>query len=194
MRRATNLIIKDRNEELIRDVVTHEEQIDKTTNIIVTYLAKINNLSLNEKEHMEVEHLMSICSDIERIGDHAENISENATQMLTDEVTFSKKGAEEMENIINITLESVESAIKCINGDDKEAIANVRKLEEEVDRLEDVYRDNHIKRMSAGECNTVAGIVFLDIIGNLERVTDHANNLADYREAEDINEVIIIKK
>ena len=194
LKRATNLIIKERNEELIRDVVTHEEQIDKTTNIIVTYLAKINNLSLNEKEHMEVEHLMSICSDIERIGDHAENISENATQMLTDEVAFSKRGAEEMENIINITLESVESAIKCINGDDKEAIANVRKLEEEVDRLEDVYRDNHIKRMSAGECNTVAGIVFLDIIGNLERVTDHANNLADYREAEDINKVIIIKK
>lgn len=194
LKRATNLIIKERNEELIRDVVTHEEQIDKTTNIIVTYLAKINNLSLNEKEHMEVEHLMSICSDIERIGDHAENISENATQMLTDEVAFSKRGAEEVENIINITLESVESAIKCINGDDKEAIANVRKLEEEVDRLEDVYRDNHIKRMSAGECNTVAGIVFLDIIGNLERVTDHANNLADYREAEDINKVILIKK
>lgn len=194
LKRATNLIIKERNEELIRDVVTHEEQIDKTTNIIVTYLAKINNLSLNEKEHMEVEHLMSICSDIERIGDHAENISENATQMLTDEVAFSKRGAEEMENIITITLESVESAIKCINGDDKEAIANVRKLEEEVDRLEDVYRDNHIKRMSAGECNTVAGIVFLDIIGNLERVTDHANNLADYREAEDINKVILIKK
>lgn len=194
LKRATNLIIKERSEELIRDVVTHEEQIDKTTNIIVTYLAKINNLSLNEKEHMEVEHLMSICSDIERIGDHAENISENATQMLTDEVAFSKRGAEEMENIINITLESVESAIKCINGNDKEAIANVRKLEEEVDRLEDVYRDNHIKRMSAGECNTVAGIVFLDIIGNLERVTDHANNLADYREAEDINKVILIKK
>ena len=59
---------------------------------------------------------------------------------------------------------------------------------------EDVYRDNHIKRMSVGECNTIAGIVFLDIIGNLERVTDHANNLADYREAENSNKVIIIKK
>lgn len=194
LRRATNLIIKDRNEELIRDVVTHEEQIDKTTNILVSYLAKINNLSINEREHMEVEHLMSICSDIERIGDHAENISENADQMMRDEVVFSKTGAEEMKNIINITLDSVESAIKCIKGKDEETIANVRKLEEEVDELEDVYRDNHIKRMSAGECNTIAGIVFLDIIGNLERVTDHANNLADYREAENHNEVIIIKK
>ena len=194
LRRATDLILKDRNEELIRDVVTHEEQIDKTTNILVSYLAKINNLSLNEREHMEVEHLMSICSDIERIGDHAENISENADQMLKDEVVFSKAGTEEMTNIINITLESVESAIRCINNKDQAALNNVRRCEEEVDRLEDVYRDNHIKRMSLGDCNTIAGIVFLDIIGNLERVTDHANNLADYREAENVNEVIIIKK
>lgn len=194
LRRATNLILKDRNEELINDVVTHEEQIDKTTNVLVSYLAKINNLNINEQEHMEVEHLMSICSDIERIGDHAENISENADQMLRDEVSFSKAGTEEMQNIVNITLESVESAIKCINNKDEEALANVRRCEEEVDRLEDVYRDNHIKRMSVGECNTIAGIVFLDIIGNLERVTDHANNLADYREAENSNKVIIIKK
>ena len=194
LRRATSLILRDRSEELIHDVVTHEEQIDKTTNVLVSYLAKINNLSLNEQEHMEVEHLMSICSDIERIGDHAENISENAEQMLRDEVTFSKAGFEEMQNIVSITLESVESAIKCINNRDEEALANVRRCEEEVDRLEDVYRDNHIKRMSVGDCNTIAGIVFLDIIGNLERVTDHANNLADYREAENNNKVIIIKK
>ena len=194
LRRATSLILRDRSEELIHDVVTHEEQIDKTTNVLVSYLAKINNLSLNEQEHMEVEHLMSICSDIERIGDHAENISENAGQMLRDEVTFSKAGSEEMQNIVNITLESVESAIKCINNRDEEALANVRRCEEEVDRLEDVYRDNHIKRMSVGDCNTIAGIVFLDIIGNLERVTDHANNLADYREGENNNKVIIIKK
>ena len=193
LRRATNLIIKDRNEELIRDVVTHEEQIDKTANILVSYLAKINNLNINEQEHMEVEHLMSICSDIERIGDHAENISENAEQMIKDEVTLSKTGMAEMENIINITLESVESAIRCINNEDEDALNNVRRCEAEVDRLEDVYRNNHIKRMSVGECNTIAGIVFLDIIGNLERVTDHANNVADYREAENSNEVIIKK-
>lgn len=194
LRKATNLIIGERNEELIRDVVTHEEQIDKTTNIIVSYLAKINTLSINEQEHMEVEHLMSICSDIERIGDHAENISENATQMLRDDVTFSVAGKQEMENIISLTLESVESSIKCIKNEDAEALSNVRRLEEKVDDLEDIYRNNHIKRMSAGECNTIAGIVFLDIIGNLERVTDHANNLADYREAENNNKVIIIKK
>ena len=75
---------------------------------------------------------------------------------------------------------------------DKKQQREINSLQEEVDRIEDVYRDNHIKRMSVGDCNTIAGIVFLDIIGNLERVTDHANNLADYREAENINKVIIV--
>lgn len=194
LRRATNLIIGDKNEELIRDVVTHEEQIDKTTNIFVEYLAKINNLSLNEQEHMEVEHLMSICSDIERIGDHAENISENADQMLRYEVVFSDTGKKEMENIVDITLRSVESAITCVQNRSVDAIKNVRDCEAEVDDLEDVYRANHIKRMSSGDCNTMAGIVFLDVIGNLERVTDHANNLADYAEAENSSKVVLNKK
>lgn len=194
LRRATNLIIGDKNEELIRDVVTHEEQIDKTTNIFVEYLAKINNLSLNEQEHMEVEHLMSICSDIERIGDHAENISENADQMLRYEVVFSDTGKKEMENIVDITLRSVESAIACVQNRSVDAIKNVRDCEAEVDDLEDVYRANHIKRMSSGDCNTMAGIVFLDVIGNLERVTDHANNLADYAEAENNSKVVLNKK
>lgn len=182
--RATDLIIKKRNKELINEVVSHEEQIDKTNVVLVNYLTKINNLNLTESQYTEVEHLMSVCSDVERIGDHAENISENASELLIAETEFSEKGKKEIINVINLTLESVRDAIRCFETKDKEALSNVRKNEEIVDHLEDEYRDNHIKRMATGECNTVAGIVFLDIIGNLERVTDHANNLADYTEAE----------
>ena len=193
LRRATNLVLKERNEDLIRDVVSHEEQIDRTTNILITYLAKINNLNINEKEHLEIEHLMSVCSDIERIGDHAENISENARQMLEDEVVFSVEGQREMENIVDMTIKAVENGIRCVEFKDKESLKIVRKYEDEVDELEDEYKSNHIKRMSAGECDMLAGIAFLDIIGNLERITDHANNLADYIEAENKNEVLIKK-
>ncbi|MBP3200425.1 MAG: Na/Pi cotransporter family protein [Lachnospiraceae bacterium] len=193
LKRATNLVLKERNDELIEDVVSHEKQIDRTTNILITYLAKINNLNINEKEHIEIEHLMSICSDVERIGDHAENISENARQMMNDEVVFSSEARNEMENIIDKTIRAVENGIRCVEYKDKDSLKIVRSLEDEVDKLEDEYKGNHIKRMSAGECDMLAGIAFLDIIGNLERVTDHANNLADYVEAENKNEVLIKK-
>lgn len=193
LKRATNLVLKERNDELIEDVVSHEQQIDRTTNILITYLAKINSLNINEKEHIEIEHLMSICSDVERIGDHAENISENARQMMSDEVVFSKEGVREMENIVSMTIKAVENSIRCVEFKDKDSLKIVRQYEEEVDALEDEYKTNHIKRMSAGECDMLAGIAFLDIIGNLERVTDHANNLADYVEAENKNEVLIKK-
>ena len=193
LKRATNLVLKERNDELIEDVVSHEKQIDRTTNILITYLAKINNLNINEKEHIEIEHLMSICSDVERIGDHAENISENARQMMNDEVVFSNEARNEMENIIDKTIRAVENGIRCVEYKDKDSLKIVRSLEDEVDKLEDEYKGNHIKRMSAGECDMLAGIAFLDIIGNLERVTDHANNLADYVEAENKNEVLIKK-
>ena len=194
LRRAINLILVKSNEDLISDVVSHEDQIDRTTNIIVTYLAKINNLSINEQDHVKVEHLMSICSDLERIGDHAENISENVKQMHLDEVQFSQAAMNELKYIIDISLKAVENAIESISTFSIDAINNVRKYENIVDELENEYRDNHIKRMSAGNCDMIAGIAFLDIIGNLERVTDHANNLADYAEAEINKKVLIDRK
>lgn len=187
--RATSLITGERNEELVQDVVAHEEQIDKTTSILVDYLMKVNNLNLSERQAFEVEHLMSICSDVERIGDHAENISENATDLLNNNVMFSGDGKNEMQKYIDIAIESVESAIKAIETKDMEAVKDVRRCEEMADTLEDEYRESHMKRLAKGECENMAGIVFLDILGNLERVTDHANNLADYIEAE-----LLIKK
>ena len=99
-----------------------------------------------------------------------------------------------MENIIDKTIRAVENGIRCVEYKDKDSLKIVRSLADEVDKLEDEYKENHIKRMSAGECDMLAGIAFLDIIGNLERVTDHANNLADYVEAENKNEVLIKKE
>ena len=189
VKRAINLMIDKRDEELIQEVVKHEEEIDLTNAILVEYLTKVNNLSLTNNQHIIVEHLLSMCSDIERMGDHSENISENAMSLYNEDINFSESALEELKYISNITIECVESAINCMKMYNENDIKNVRRLETEIDDLEDRYRQEHIKRLSNGVCKTVAGIAFLDTIGNFERISDHANNLADYAEEEIKNNI-----
>lgn len=183
LRRATNLILGKRDADLIQKVVTHEMQIDKTTYILMNYLSRINRLSLTDEQTEKVEELMTICSNVERIGDHAENLSEKATQLIDMEVDFSDEGKSELKNVIDLTLTCVENGIVCIDTGDLSAVQNVRESESRVDDLQKEYTENHLHRMGDGKCNTISGMIFLDVINNLERVTDHANNLADCAEA-----------
>ena len=189
VRRACNLMILGRSEESIGEVTTYEDLIDDNNRVLNEYLAKVNNLVLTNRQHMKVEHLLSICSDVERMGDHAENIAENAKDLLDENADFSQSAKNELTHVINLTLESVESAIKSIETNSWEEVQNVRKCEEEIDDLQDKYKVEHIKRLASGACKAISGIVFLDTIGNLERISDHANNLADYVEAEIKNNI-----
>lgn len=184
LKRATSLITGDRNEELIQSVKVHENQIDKTTFILIEYLSKINRLNITDEQSYYVEHMMAVCNDVERIGDHAENLSENAAQLLVNEADFSIIGKSELENAINISVACYEDAIFAFKNMDMDAVEKVREYESRVDVIKDEYKDNHMKRMSDGKCNMISGMIFLDILGNLERITDHANNIADYVEDE----------
>ena len=121
-----------------------------------------------------------MCSDIERIGDHAEGIAKNAMSLIKSNADFSDMAKEELKEVGYITLSSIDAAIKCIDEPNEENIMLVREYEDKVDKLQKEYRNKHLKRLAQGECNVVAGIVFLDTIGNLERISDHANNIADY--------------
>lgn len=182
--RAISLLLKDRDEDLIAEVSKYENEIDKTNRILTEYLVQINNLQLDTKEHLMVEHMISMCSDIERIGDHAENIAENSYPLVKEDVGFTVEGLSEIKNLTEIAIKSLTTAIECVETRNADLIPMQRKYEEQVDQLEKEYKNNHIKRLSSGKCNTMAGIVFLDSIGNLERISDHASNLVDYIENE----------
>ena len=184
VKRACKLMTEDRNDELVSEISTYEDLIDDNNRILNDYLAKVNNLILTNRQHIIVEHLLSICSDIERMGDHAENISENAKDLFEEKADFSEFAKKELSHISEVTIKCVESAIKSLETKNIEDVKNVRMYESEVDDLQDSYKIEHIKRLSSGACKTLPGIVFLDTIGNLERITDHANNIADYVEDE----------
>ena len=148
--------------------------------MLTEYLIKIDNLSLTEHQKLVVNNLFYSISDIERIGDHAENLAESAEYLIGHELSFSETGVEDLQIIGSAVLKSFEYAIEARKNGDMEAVRKVSRYEDEVDNLEEELREKHIGRLASGRCVPSAGVLFLDIISNLERISDHAYNLAGY--------------
>lgn len=161
-------------------VLETENTIDRQSKLITEYLIKISNLSLTESQHFIVNNLFNTVSNIERVGDHAENLAELAQARMEGEIPFSKEAMEELKEMGDTALKSFENSIKARETQKMEFIRNVVKYEDIVDTLEEEFRENHIKRLSKNRCNTEAGIIYIDTLVNLERVSDHSMNIAGF--------------
>ena len=170
--------------EKIQQVYAREKEINGMEKILTSFLVEVDNLSLTEEQHEQVKNLFYTVSDIERAGDHAENIAELAENMQRDQGAFSKKGKADLDLISAQTLQSLQIAVEARETGAVETADSVRVLEQSVDMLEGDLREKHIKRLSKGKCEPESGVIFLDIISNLERISDHAVNIADYVKAE----------
>lgn len=168
----------------VQQVYAREKEINGMEKILTSFLVEVDNLSLTEEQHEQVKNLFYTVSDIERAGDHAENIAELAENMQRDQVAFSKKGKADLDLISAQTLQSLQIAVEARETGAVETADSVRVLEQSVDMLEGDLREKHIKRLSKGKCEPESGVIFLDIISNLERISDHAVNIADYVKAE----------
>lgn len=168
------------NSDEVETVFKTEQTINNMEKMLTEYLIKVDNLSLTEKQKKVVNNLFYSVSDIERIGDHAENLAEQAQYMEEHGLKFSSTGADDLKSISDSVLKSFRYAIDARQNGNMEAVRKVSQYEDDVDSQEEELREKHIERLSAGECKASAGVVFLDIISNLERVSDHAYNLAGY--------------
>lgn len=161
-------------------VVENERIIDKMEKLLTEYLVKINNLSLNDEQHLMVKNLFYTVGDLERIGDHCENLAELACQKIDGDIQFSDNALSEMEEITNLALSSAYHAVQARDTGEKIEVRTVIKHEEQMDNLEEDLRERHITRLSENLCRTESGVIFLDAISNLERISDHAHNIASY--------------
>ena len=168
------------NSDEVKTVFKTEQTINNMEKMLTEYLIKVDNLSLTEKQKKVVNNLFYSVSDIERIGDHAENLAEQAQYMVEHGLQFSTTGMDDLKSISDSVLKSFQYAIDARQNGNMEAVRKVSQYEDDVDSQEEELREKHIERLSAGECKASAGVVFLDIISNLERVSDHAYNLAGY--------------
>ena len=157
-----------------------EQTINNMEKTLTEYLIKVDNLSLTEQQKKVVNHLFYSISDLERIGDHAENLAEQAEYMMKRELEFSETGQADLRAIGDSVLKALEYAVDARANRSMESIRKVSQYEDDVDNQEEELREKHIERLSSGQCKANAGVVFLDIISNLERVSDHAYNLAGY--------------
>ena len=170
----------EKNEKLIEEVLNQEVVINKLETGIVEYLIQLSKEPLTGEQHSKITELINVVNDIERVGDHSENIAELAQEIIRDNLPFSDTAIEEMNIITNKSLEVFKYAVESYRETDFDKARNVVKLEEEIDELEKEYRSNHIDRLNKQTCNIHSGVLFLDLLSNLERVSDHSLNIALY--------------
>lgn len=157
-----------------------EQKINDYEKILIDYLVKINNQSLNEEQHLLVKNLFYTVSDFERVSDHCENLSELAVEKANRNIVFSMDAENEIKEMIKEVRSSLEHAIKARETSDMSEVRAVVQSEERVDSLEEELRERHIERLSAQTCKPQNGVIFLDALSNLERISDHAHNIAGY--------------
>lgn len=176
---ATAALIEE-NEAFCNEVFENEKTIDSMDKLLTEYLVKINNLSLNDEQHLLVKNMYYTIGDLERIGDHSENIAELAKSRIDNHYQFSAIGIEELKKISDAAVKSVETATEARKEREMNKVRQTARWEEDVDSLEEELRENHMKRLSNHECEIESGVLFLDAIANFERVADHARNIAGY--------------
>lgn len=172
--------VMDRDAELAEKVFQTEETINNLEKLLTAYLVKINNLSLTEEQKTVINNLFYTISDIERVGDHAENIAEISKYLMEHDLVFSETAIADLVEIGGRVVESFAYSIDARETNSMESLRKVSQYEDMVDNLEEELREKHILRLSNGECRPSAGVQFLDIVSNLERMSDHAYNIAGY--------------
>ena len=174
---ATPLLLK-MDADTVSAINVRENLIDRMEVEISNYLIKMTDQELNDDESHEVTELLNFVTEYERIGDYAVNIMEKAQELEEKEASFSETAKNELgildaalENILTLTVDAFEN-------EDVRMARQVEPLEEIIDILVERLRDQHIKRLKDGACSIDTGVVFLDVLNNAERISDHCSNVA----------------
>lgn len=177
LNRAMNALIT-LDEEDIEEVYHVEENINFLNHEITNYLVKISQTNLPVEDAKSIGGLFHVVNDIERIGDHAENVADSAKMRIKTGCGFSPEAIKEMTVMLEMVNTLVQYAVEMFRNDSSEHLEDIKRLEDEVDMKEREYQQNHVDRMTRGECKPEGGMIFSDVISGLERVADHATNIA----------------
>jgi phosphate:Na+ symporter len=177
LNRAMNALIT-LDEEDIEEVYRVEKNINFLNHAITDYLVKINQSTLPIEDLKSIGALFHVANDIERIGDHAENVADAARQRKEDGVSISKEAQKELGEMLEMVNKIIQYSIDTFAKSDESHLQEIVELENKVDDKEKELQRAHVERLTRGECTPEAGMIFSDIVSGLERVSDHATNIA----------------
>lgn len=177
LNRAMNALITLDTEdiELVYEV---EKNINFLNHSITNYLVKINQMTLPIEDQKNIGALFHVVNDIERIGDHAENVADAAARRKETGVAFSKAAQREMGEMLNMVNTIVRFSVEMFTTGKEEHLEDIKNLEDAIDEKERELQALHVERLTKNECTPEAGMIFSDVISGLERVADHATNIA----------------
>lgn len=155
-----------------------EVALDKLEGLLDNYLVKLTDRALTAEESTRVSELLHTLSDFERIGDYAVNVSESAVVLHDRNITFSPQARAELERLTAAVGETLDKAVACYQSRQRTLAVQVEPLEEVVDLIAATLKNRHVERLKAGECTIELGTQFLELLINLERMSDHCSNVA----------------
>ncbi len=177
LNRGLNALI-ELDQAKIDKVYEVEKQINFMNHAITDYLVKIGQMTLPIDDSRSIGALFHVVNDIERIGDHAENLADSARNRIADNIAFSGAGLEELKAISEKVNTILQYSIDMFAHNTKHHMQDIIDLENEIDEMERQFQKNHVERLTKNECTAASGMLFSDAISGFERVADHATNIA----------------
>jgi phosphate:Na+ symporter len=176
---AVNLI-SNHKEGVVRDISYIEMVVNNLRSQIVRFLWRISAHHTSTQLSKKIFAFTAIAGDIESIGNHAVLIADLATQKAEGKAKFTEMGKKELQEIITLVNQNLDDAMSLIEASDNEKLISVIRREDEVDIQVKEARNKHLKRFHNRLCTTEAGIIFVEILIHLERISDHCTNIAEY--------------
>ncbi|KHF41954.1 Na/Pi cotransporter family protein [Halalkalibacter okhensis] len=177
--REVQLYLKNQGKKHRELIPQYEDAINNLDKKITDYLVQVSSHSLSDQDSKAHHTLMNTIRDFERIGDHMENIMELVEYQITNKVKFSESAVSDLDEMFDLTISTLSQAIKALDTEDIQEAQSVLEKEDKIDKMERELRKKHIIRVNENRCTGQAGIVYVDILSNLERIGDHAVNIAE---------------
>lgn len=167
------------DEKAAKEVFENEDIVDDLCYYAENYLDRIPTNELSDAEFQKHIKLVHAITDIERTADLSNNIADSAMDKINKDKEFTKIAEEEMDIMFKKARLAYKDSIQALETEDKELAAKVIKLEDQIDAFEKKFKRNHIRRLKAGTCDIRSDVIFTDTLRNLERIGDHADNIAN---------------